>query len=104
MSAVCPACYGPTVADHHLCVACTAEVTPSIPRPPLRPDQPPPRLPLREWLVERLTAGPATITELTLDRPESGGTVREYLHQLKRAGLVTADRANPAHRWHLEAP
>jgi DNA-binding transcriptional ArsR family regulator len=49
--------------------------------------------PTRRWIVERLGAGPASVTSLAAPLPMSLPAVVQHLHVLERSGLVVSEKS-----------
>lgn len=58
--------------------------------------------PLRREIVERLSAGPATVGEVTADFTVSKPTVSRHLRLLEDAGVVSRVVVGRSHRLALE--
>ena len=58
--------------------------------------------PLRREIVERLSAGPATVGQVTGDFPVAKPTISRHLRMLEEAGVVTRVIDGRTHRLALE--
>jgi DNA-binding transcriptional ArsR family regulator len=58
----------------------------------------------RRRLVERLVAGPASVSELARGRPMSLQAVQQHLRVLEECGLVRSEKVGRVRTCHIEPP